>query len=263
MWIGLVNVGDVFRCKEGWQSVLPEQVLTFHFAFCLGRWRILKGDTKPLKDFPQVCQHVRQGGEEETVKVHIQRGRQTAGFKGPAQKIQVCQQIFPRIQSRPRHHATTIINHVKQRKKLALLTEPVMGRHIQLPQSPHRFALPTADGSRFPCRHPRNCKSVSPGPTTNRGPIYRDSTTPQSFRSCEAIRGWPQAGQQLPPKAFHLFRGCRVMRSTRACWGPVCRIPPSTGRQIITVQPPHPPATHLQFIGHFVGANPTYAYPRQ
>jgi len=47
--IGLINLGDVLNGKESRQSVLPEQMLTFHFSLGLWSGCVLEGDPKPLR----------------------------------------------------------------------------------------------------------------------------------------------------------------------------------------------------------------------
>ena len=82
MWIGLVEVGDLFTGKVSWETILPEEVSALDFAFGLRGGSVAKGDAVKVQSVAQLGESLWSMGEEEGMEIDVDLQWQTKFDEG-------------------------------------------------------------------------------------------------------------------------------------------------------------------------------------
>jgi hypothetical protein len=171
MRISLVEVGDLFACEEGGQTLLPKEVTAFDFPFGLRGWGIAKADAVEVEGSAQLGEGLGVMSEEDAMIIDIDFQRQPVFVKGGGQEIQIGQEQFALIDFGAGEDTAAIIEHVDHRKELRAVDEPLVRRGVQLPKFTDLTALPTFDRSLGAVVRPGVGEVFSDGPVTDLSPV--------------------------------------------------------------------------------------------
>jgi len=171
MGVGLIEVGDVFAGEVGGQTLLPEEVTAFDFAFGLRGRGVAETGAVEVQSLTQLGQGVRVMGEEQAVKIDIDFQGQAVFDEGSGEEIQIGHELFPLIDSGASEDAAAVIEHVEHGKEDGRVGEPGVRRGVQLPEFTDPAALPPFDRRRGTVVGLGVGEVVFPGPAANLSPV--------------------------------------------------------------------------------------------
>lgn len=121
-------------CQKWWaRSILP---------LACGVGRVAQGDFVEAQRAAELGEGVWLVGEKEGMIIDIERQREAAGGKGGGKKIEMSQKGLARIKPDQWEEATVVIEQFEQRRLLALMSKPAVGRSVVLPELTDLLDLP-------------------------------------------------------------------------------------------------------------------------
>ena len=98
MSVGVLQLGDLFTGKVGRETVLPELVFAFHFAFGLRSWGIKEANVVEFESPAQLSDSARSFSEEDAVVIDVELQGASVGQEGGGEEIEVRQEEFSVIE---------------------------------------------------------------------------------------------------------------------------------------------------------------------
>lgn len=98
MVIGVLQLGDLFTGKVRRETVLPELVFAFHFAFGLRSWSIKEANVVEFESPAQLSDSARSFSEEDAVVIDVELQGASVGQEGGREEIEVRQEKFSVIE---------------------------------------------------------------------------------------------------------------------------------------------------------------------
>ena len=193
--IGLREIGDVFAGEKGGETVLPELVFAFDFAFGLRRGGVAEGDAVEVEGLAELGEGVGDMSEEEGVEVHIEFQGQAAFEKGGREEVVIGQEVFMLVEFGAGEEAAAIVEHVQHGEEAFAAREPAMGRGVELPEFADLGALPAADGGGGLALEVGRGELIFEGPTADLGAIHFEIAQAQDFAGGEAVVGGRRGSQ--------------------------------------------------------------------
>ncbi len=191
----MVEIGDQFTGKVGWQPFLPKEMSSLDLAFCLGSGSKAEGDTVEVECLTQLGECLWVMGEEDAVVIDVEFQRQPILGKGTGQQIKVGQQRLPLIDFRCSENPTAIVDHVDHGEGLRTVREPAMGCCIQLPQLTNLTALPASHRSRRTVIRFGVGQTVLNSPATDLSSVELELAETKNFTGGKAVGSWRLATQ--------------------------------------------------------------------
>jgi len=145
MSVGVLQLGDFFTGKVGWETILPELVFAFDFALGLRSWGIKEANVVELESPAQLSESARGFSEKDAVVIDVELQGTSVGQEGCGEKIEVRQQEFSVVELGADEESAAIVEHIEHRKIDGRVREPRVRGGIQLPELADLRALPATD----------------------------------------------------------------------------------------------------------------------
>ena len=126
--VGRGEGGDASGGEDRGQTLLPEVVEAFDFAFGLGRGGVAQRDFVEAQDRAELGEGGGLMGEERRGMAIDREGQwQAAGGEGAGEEIQMHQQRLARVKPRQGHDATVIVDDLEAVKWRTVFAQPAVG----------------------------------------------------------------------------------------------------------------------------------------
>ncbi len=178
---------NMFGGKESRQTLLPELVVSLHFALGLGSWGVAEGDAVEMQSPAQGGECLGDGAEEEAVEIDVENQGQSVGGEGLGQEVVVGWQDFAVVDFGAGENPTAVINQVEHRENLLRVRKIGVRRGIQLPEFADLAALPAANRRGSLGDLGRRGQFVLDGPSPDLGAVEFKVIQAEGFAGSEAV----------------------------------------------------------------------------
>jgi len=145
MSVGVVQLGDLFTGKVGWETILPELVFAFDFALGLRSWGIKEANVVELESPTQLSDSARSFSEKDAVVIDVELQGASMGQEGRGEEVEVRQQKFSVVELGADEESAAIIEHIEHGKIDGRVREPRVRGGVQLPELADLGTLPATD----------------------------------------------------------------------------------------------------------------------
>jgi len=152
--------------------------------------------------------------------IDIQSQRQAAGDKGAGKEVQMREEEFALVYPGQWQQSTVVIDDLKQGQLLVALRKPTMGRGIILPELADLLDLPAANRLSLLLVLGVGSKTLSQGPSADRGAVDFKMVTTMNFGSRKAVRDRRSGAEQFTQQCEHFDWPSWTMVAARMTWLP-------------------------------------------
>ena len=144
--VGTFQFHEVVGRKQWREPFLPVIMAALAFAFGLGSGCEAQGDAVEVEGGTELGESVGCMGEEKGMVIHIEGQRESVGFEGAGEEVEVGQEGFAVIEARTGVVTGGVVEDVQQGLFVGISGEPGMGAGVVLPESAQVPDLPAFDG---------------------------------------------------------------------------------------------------------------------
>jgi len=145
--IGGFRGTDVLGGEEAGEAALPVEVLSLDLALGLWGSSVAKADAIEVEGGTELGEGVGTLGKEDAVAVDVEFERQAVFAKSRREEVEIGQKVFAVEDARAGGKPGAVVEQIEEGiLTTMMMSEPSMGRGIELPESAHLEALPPAGG---------------------------------------------------------------------------------------------------------------------
>lgn len=257
--VGRCEVGDVFAGEVGGETVLPEVVFAFDFAFGLGGGGVAEGDAVEVEGRSELGEGVGGVGEEEGMEVHIEFEGQAVFEKGGGEEVVIGEEVFVLVELGAGEEAAAVIEHVDHGERTFAARKPAVRRGIELEEFADLGTLPATNGGGGLGGGRVRGEVVCDGPATDLGAVHFEVTEAEDFAGGEAVVGGWRGGEAFAQECGDVVGPVGGVIAAGGAGHPKALLVMGAGLEVAGVEFIEAAAGEAEPVGGLVGAELTCA----
>ena len=234
---------------------MPVVVAAFDFAFGLGRGGVEEFDAVEVEGRAELGEGVGVVGVEEGMEVHIEGEGQAVGLEGAGEEVEVGEESFGGIESRPGVEAGGVVEDFEEDLLGIVAGQEGVRRGVVLPEGAVVAGLPAFDGFGRGFVAGVGSELVFEGPATDAGAVGFEVQAAVEFAGDGAVGARRSGGEQLGGEGDGFGGPLRVMVAAGETGRPGISVALGAGVEILGVEFVETGTGQAQLSGGGAGAD--------